>query len=208
MQQTASHTGPTCIAQDVYLLKNRNPTGPFSSDDVRSWFKLGIITDRDLVWYEGLWDWVSVSKYLGSEDTNREVPETTAGAPSRLPSFSSLKDLSFYRSVPGLIVSALGAIALVACLQIVMEVWRHSDRPRETKKRERDARDAAIALEAFAQSFQETTAMEYERIRREDVDNQIRQTRQDWNDYQIFHMTPEQRADEVNRQTLKRINGR
>lgn len=196
------------MTQDLYLLKDGRPTGPFSSDDLRSWFKQGLITDRDVVWYDGLSDWVSVSKYLGLENKNREVPETTAGSPSWLPSFSSLKDLSFFRSVPGLIVSALGAIALIACFQIVTEVWRYSDRPRETKKRERDARDAAIALEAFAQSFQETTAMEYERIRREDVDNQIRQTRQDWNDYQIFHMTPEQRADEVNRQTLKRINGR
>lgn len=196
------------MTRDIYLLKNGNPTGPFSMDDLRSWSKHGLLTDRDLVWHEGLSDWISVAQCLGSEGTNRETPKTTVVSSSRLPSFSSLKDLSFFRSVPGLIVSAVGALALVACLQIVAEVWRYSDRPLETKRNERAAREAAIAFEAFAQSTQEATAMEYERIRREDVDNQIRQTRQDWNDYQIFHMTPEQRADEVNRQTLNRINGR
>jgi len=189
------------MISNIYLLKNGQPTGPLSDDELRSLRAKGLITDNDLLWHDKLPDWISGSEYFGVKTVESPIQ------PSKL---HLCANSSFVRSIPGLISCAIGALTIFAVLQIGFEVWNNSTPRfnRTSKKNERIARETSLAIQRAAASSPDYVALEYERIHRERVNDEIRQTRQDWNDYQIRHMTPQQRADEVNRQTLNRLNGR
>jgi hypothetical protein len=55
---------PTNLPVEVYLLREGQQTGPYALNDMRAWLQDGTVTQGDLVWYEGIDQWVSLGTIL------------------------------------------------------------------------------------------------------------------------------------------------
>lgn len=196
------------MTHSVYLAKDGRSSGPFSEEDLRDLIEKGLVMGDDLVWHEGLTGWTRVSDYFSPSFEGASEPAAVSYVQPLCPPHAELA--SFIRSVPGIISCALGAIALFATLQIAAQVWRYSDRSNDATQQARIAQPTSWAIQQAAANSPDYVALEYERVRQQFAsDDRVRsqQDAQKFNDQVIWNMTPEQRADEVNRQTLYRMNG-
>lgn len=106
-----------CMISNIYLLKNGQPTGPLSDDELMSLRRKGLITDNDLLWHDKLPDWISGSEYFGVKTVEPPIQ------PSKLHLSANSSFCSFH---PGTYFLRISALTIFAVLQIGFEVLNNS----------------------------------------------------------------------------------
>jgi hypothetical protein len=91
----------------IYINKNQQQLGPYSSAEARNRILTGDLTGSDLAWHAGLTSWVTLAEVLGSYSSHPSLgpiapkPQVEVTPPSGL-------------SITSLVVSIIGAVGWVA----------------------------------------------------------------------------------------------
>ena len=58
-------------AQNIYLMRNGEQTGPFSENELRRYWSYNSVSEDDLVWVQGMPDYVTLGEYFTIHGTRR-----------------------------------------------------------------------------------------------------------------------------------------
>ena len=64
--------------KDIFIAKNGQQQGPYSSEDIQQAISTGQISPSDLAWKEGMPDWVSVSTLIPTTVSSPVLPPAPA----------------------------------------------------------------------------------------------------------------------------------